>query len=391
MPQPQRDPQAAAGQEEDRLDALTPQERLEEWVAAYFLSKTGREGTPAELAELASAVPPETRDKLEAMHLESVREMRKASLIAESYMKQAEGGWNQAWLVVSGICVGLLARLAGDSGSGEDGTDHEGGGQSRRGILHLDRTRRPAVAQKLVMVMLVGVGTFLAVRRYRRLVIRPWHPSGPLENRMALALTANVVVLMRLAIVMLGVTRDVPWWEALATGFGMLVLQPLFMGLCAQPILRRHARKLAKDTAGENDADGVVDNKKMKNKDGPGRQRAALAIDVCCVAVAAAGMVMSTWSEAQRSDHLAAHPNTLYTGGLFSVARHINYTGEVVLFLGWAMLTRSRFALLVPCFFFASFHALYVPDLDQHLRGKHPAQFAQWQQSTPASLIPLVL
>ena len=42
-----------------------------------------------------------------------------------------------------------------------------------------------------------------------------------------------------------------------------------------------------------------------------------------------------------------ANAGHLYVGGLFAFARHINYFGEILTFLGWALLTLSPAATAI--------------------------------------------
>ena len=76
-----------------------------------------------------------------------------------------------------------------------------------------------------------------------------------------------------------------------------------------------------------------------------------------------------------------------YTIGLFSVAKHVNYTGEVLCFVGWALLTRRARALLVPLLFAAALRWFYAPNLDRHLKRKYGegSAFKAWY--VPQSLV----
>merc|ERR1711974_331462 len=62
------------------------------------------------------------------------------------------------------------------------------------------------------------------------------------------------------------------------------------------------------------------------------------------------GTYLNVWPEYAR--HLwKAHPENagrLYTGGWFAVCRHINYFGEALSFVGFALVTAARWNLWVP-------------------------------------------
>ena len=70
-----------------------------------------------------------------------------------------------------------------------------------------------------------------------------------------------------------------------------------------------------------------------------------------------------------------AHRGQLYTGGLFRLSMHVNYFGDSVLFTGFALLTGSPWALLVPAAMTAGFVFHHVPALDAYLAERYGAQF----------------
>ena len=360
--------------------SLTPEQRLEEWVAAYYLVKTGREGSPEELRALTDEIPLEMRDKLERMHVEAERAGEESRAFVEKTQTESSGAWNQAWLMIAGVLLGILLQMD----TIEEDDSEQPSKASALSKIGLDRSHRSAaLPQKLVMATLVLVGLVLACRRYKRITQRPLRPRTAIEFRMGFGLLVNAVFVLRFGAMLCFVYRMVPWWEALATGVGMLVLQPLFTGLCAQDLLVKGRTegtlKVKKTGEGEKESGGANDQK--------AKETARVGVDLVCVAIAIGGAVLSTVAEWQRSTYLAANPGKLFTGGLFVHARHINYTGEVLLFMGWAMLTRSRFALLVPFFFYATFASLYAPDLDLHLSQKYPSEFKRYEAVTP-SLVP---
>ena len=78
------------------------------------------------------------------------------------------------------------------------------------------------------------------------------------------------------------------------------------------------------------------------------------ALDLAWFALFLVGTWLNVWPEWERHlwktdpRHSAARVGKLYTGSLFRFARHINYTGEVVSFVGLALLTGSWWTLWVP-------------------------------------------
>jgi steroid 5-alpha reductase family enzyme len=78
----------------------------------------------------------------------------------------------------------------------------------------------------------------------------------------------------------------------------------------------------------------------------------------------------------------------LYTEGLFRYAMHINYFGDVVLFVGLALLT--HFSLLViPAFMMLNFIFNIIPSLDRYLEKKYRDQFVEYAKETK-KLIPWI-
>ena len=78
-----------------------------------------------------------------------------------------------------------------------------------------------------------------------------------------------------------------------------------------------------------------------------------------------------------------------YTGGLFSYSMHINYFGDRLLFTGWAILTTSIFALIVPIGITAGVVFYHIPSLDKYLAQRYGDEFKAYAKKT-ARLIPYI-
>ena len=231
----------------------------------------------------------------------------------------------------------------------------------------LDRTlHSAAVVQKMMMVVLCGFGAIRASRRFHNRANLTFSPATKVELRLIFGLLINLTVLLRFCAMLFFVYRSIPWWEAVVTGLGMAYIQPTFMALGAR----------------ERSSAASVRNRKSCYY-----FRSEFLSNCIFLGVSSFGAAISTISEWQRRSYLARHPGTLFTGGLFSHVRHINYSGEVLLFLGWAAWTRSCRALLVPSVFLPTFILFYIPNLDAHLLEKHGSSFAAYRSETP-SLLP---
>jgi protein-S-isoprenylcysteine O-methyltransferase Ste14 len=114
-------------------------------------------------------------------------------------------------------------------------------------------------------------------------------------------------------------------------------------------------------------------------------------VDTLALVLYGLGSFLNTGSELQRKawkSH-AEHEGRLYTGGLFRLSMHINYFGDVVLFSGFALLTRSLWAWLIPAIMLAGFVFVHIPTLDKYLQSRYGDEFAEWQRRTK-KLVPFV-
>lgn len=104
-----------------------------------------------------------------------------------------------------------------------------------------------------------------------------------------------------------------------------------------------------------------------------------------------AGSFLNTASEYARHrwKQEPGHEGKLYVGGLFRYSRHINYFGDEILFIGYALVTHSAWALIVPAFVFVGFIMGNIPALDRYLAQKYGDEFEAYAQHTK-KFIPLV-
>jgi protein-S-isoprenylcysteine O-methyltransferase Ste14 len=95
------------------------------------------------------------------------------------------------------------------------------------------------------------------------------------------------------------------------------------------------------------------------------------------------GSVVHTGSELQR--HLwkqrPQNAGHLYTGGLFRFARHINYFGDEVLFIGWVLMTGRLGLLLIPVFMAFGFIFANIPALDRYLEERYGDEYRAYAQT----------
>ncbi|MFE7029796.1 methyltransferase family protein [Streptomyces sp. NPDC057621] len=103
------------------------------------------------------------------------------------------------------------------------------------------------------------------------------------------------------------------------------------------------------------------------------------------------GSYLNTGSEYQRKVWKRApeHKGKLYTEGLFKYSMHINYFGDVVLFTGFALVTGSLWALVIPVIMACMFSFMNIPMLDKYLAERYGTAFDEYAKKT-AKLVPFV-
>merc|ERR1712150_361784 len=108
------------------------------------------------------------------------------------------------------------------------------------------------------------------------------------------------------------------------------------------------------------------------------------------VAVFLLGTYLNIWPEYTRyvwkSD--PSHAGRLYAEGLFAVCRHINYFGEVLSFVGFALASSVWGNLWVPLVMGVGMAGFSVPELDAYLSTKYAAEWAAYIRDVPCQMFP---
>ena len=115
------------------------------------------------------------------------------------------------------------------------------------------------------------------------------------------------------------------------------------------------------------------------------------AIEIIGILLYLSGSYINTHSEYYRYvwKLKAENRGRLYTEGLFSLAMHINYFGDIVLFTGLAMLTHSLSLLVIPLIMAMNFVFNIIPSLERYLEKKYNDEFRDYSKKTK-KLIPLI-
>lgn len=109
-------------------------------------------------------------------------------------------------------------------------------------------------------------------------------------------------------------------------------------------------------------------------------------LDVVAIAIYLVGSYLNTESELQRKRFKDKPENqgVLYTQGLFRYARHINYFGDTMWVIAWAMMTRNIWSFIIPVYLAAMFIFFFIPSLTKHLKARYGDQYESWVKNTNA-------
>ena len=119
---------------------------------------------------------------------------------------------------------------------------------------------------------------------------------------------------------------------------------------------------------------------------GAGEEKPLDWLDGIAIALFVLGSFLNTGSEIQRYffKNTPAHKGVLYTGGMFSLARHINYFGDSLWVTAWAILTRNISSIFIPILITAMFVLVFIPSLTKHLKSHYGEDFDAWAKRTKA-------
>ena len=84
----------------------------------------------------------------------------------------------------------------------------------------------------------------------------------------------------------------------------------------------------------------------------------------------------------------AGNAGKLYTDGLFALARHINYTGEIASFVGLSFTTGALWTLWVPVVMAAGMCSFSVREIEFYLSQKYREDWPAYTRDVPYLMIP---
>jgi len=104
------------------------------------------------------------------------------------------------------------------------------------------------------------------------------------------------------------------------------------------------------------------------------------------------GSLIHSIYEFSRFDHKqSAKGHKLYRTGLAVIVRHPNYYGDLLIFLGWTLMSNNPYLLIIPVFQFWYFYFVLIPKLDEYLKAKYGRKMYEDYAYHVKGLIPFLM
>lgn len=114
-------------------------------------------------------------------------------------------------------------------------------------------------------------------------------------------------------------------------------------------------------------------------------------IDYGAIVLFIIGCTLNTGGEILRN-HWKKNPENkgkIYTQGFFKYSMHINYFGDLLWVIAYAVISRNWYSVSIPIFLFCFFAFYNIPMLDKHLKEKYGNGFEEYAKRTK-KLIPFI-
>lgn len=182
------------------------------------------------------------------------------------------------------------------------------------------------------------------------------HNAGGNINRRIIIFVFNLIIFFRLAYMMVFLLkRKIPWEESISVPFAFALY---FIGftLFVLPVSK------------------PID-----------------AIDYFAIMVFIIGCVLNSGGEILRHQWKKKPKNKgkIYTKGFFKYSRHINYFGDILWVIGYTIITRNIWSIVIPIFLFCFFAFYNAPKLDKYLKEKYGKDYDNYAKKTKM-LIPFI-
>jgi protein-S-isoprenylcysteine O-methyltransferase Ste14 len=184
------------------------------------------------------------------------------------------------------------------------------------------------------------------------------HIHNATENidRRIIIFIFNILIFLRLAYMMIVLLkRKIPWEESVSVPFAFALYfigYPLFVLPISAPI------------------DGL---------------------DYFAIAIFIIGCILNSGGEILRNKWKKepANKGKIYTQGFFKYSRHINYFGDILWVIAYALITKNIWSITIPLFLFSFFAFYNAPKLDKYLKEKYGNEYDKYAKKTKM-LIPFI-
>jgi protein-S-isoprenylcysteine O-methyltransferase Ste14 len=182
------------------------------------------------------------------------------------------------------------------------------------------------------------------------------HNAAGIVDRRIIIFIFNIIIFLRLAYMMnFMLKRKIPWEESISVplAFALYFIGfPLFVLPVYHPI------------------DGL---------------------DFLSIGVFVLGCVLNSGGEILRDIWKKKPENKgrIYTEGFFKYSRHINYFGDILWVIAYALVTKNIWSVTIPIFLFSFFAFYNAPKLDKYLKEKYGNDYEEYSKRTKM-LIPFI-
>jgi protein-S-isoprenylcysteine O-methyltransferase Ste14 len=107
-------------------------------------------------------------------------------------------------------------------------------------------------------------------------------------------------------------------------------------------------------------------------------------IDYVAIWIFVEGCFINTASELLRDiwKRKPENKGRIYTHGFFKYSMHINYFGDLLWVIAYALITRNCYSIAIPVFLFSFFIFFNIPKLDKYLKEKYGKDFDDYASRT---------
>ena len=102
-------------------------------------------------------------------------------------------------------------------------------------------------------------------------------------------------------------------------------------------------------------------------------------------------LIHSVYEFSRFAHKQSAKGHKLYRGGFAVIVRHPNYYGDLLIYLGWALMSNNPWTLGIPAFQFCYFYFSLIPNLDEYLKAKYGRKMYEDYQYHVKGLIPFLM